>query len=146
MERNNFYNPIFLFIFLLIAITLNTISSIHFLLIMLAGVMFIAFYTCLKNRFIYSLILIILSFLFIEINSGLRPFSLTLLSFFLYVFIIPNISKTITFKSVNNFLYIILFYVGVLFIWSLSANLDERIFSSVMINMIIDLLFLGLFI
>ena len=38
MTRNNLDNPFFLFIVLLIAITINTIASIHFLLVMLAGI------------------------------------------------------------------------------------------------------------
>jgi len=146
MERNNFDNPIFLFTFILIAITLNTISSIHFLLIMLAGVLFVGFYLCLKKRYLYSLSFIVLAFLFIEINSGLKPLSLSLLSLFLYVFIIPYINKTITYSSITNYVYIILFYIGVIIIWSMGAELDERFFSAVIINILIDLIFFGVFI
>jgi len=43
MTRNNLDNPLFLFIVLIIAITINTIASIHFLLIMLSGIIFTAF-------------------------------------------------------------------------------------------------------
>ena len=67
MTRNNLDNPIFLFIVLIIAITVNTIASIHFLLIMFAGVLFTAFYRCLRKRYLYSLTFVILAFLFISI-------------------------------------------------------------------------------
>ncbi|MDZ7818298.1 MAG: hypothetical protein U5K55_06645 [Aliarcobacter sp.] len=94
MTRNNLDNPFFLFIVLLIAITVNTISSIHFLLVMLAGILFTAFYRCLRKRYLYSLAFVIIAFLFIEINTGLKPFSLSLLSLFIYVFILPRAVKT----------------------------------------------------
>ena len=80
MTRNNLDNPIFLFIVLIMAITVNIISSIHFLLITFAGILFTAFYRCLRKRYLYSLTFVVIAFLFIEINTGLKPFTLTLLS------------------------------------------------------------------
>ena len=88
MIRNKLENPLTLFFTLIVIISINLIASINFLLIMFAGVLFSAFYVALKNRKIYSLVFIVIAFLFIEINSGLKPFSLTLLSLFIYVFII----------------------------------------------------------
>ena len=85
MTRNNLDNPFFLFLVLLMAITINTIFSIHFLLIMFAGILFTAFYRCLKKRYLYSLAFVIIAFLFIEVNTGLKPFSLSLLSLFIYI-------------------------------------------------------------
>lgn len=146
MRRNNLDNPLFLFILLVIIITVNTISSIHFLLIMLAGVLFTAFYNCLKKKYLYSLILVIFTFLFIEINTGLKPFSLTMLSFFLYIFIIPRIENIVSFSSLNPYIYIILFYIGVLTLWHFSGGLSENIFTVLSINAIIDLIFFGVFI
>lgn len=146
MRRNNLDNPLFLFTLLILAIMINTVASIHFLLIMLAGVLFMAFFVCLKKKYFYSLFFVILTFVFIEINSGLKPLSLTLLSLFLYIFIIPNIKRTIAFSSLNSSIYISLFYIGVLGIWSLSSNINETVFSAIIVNIIIDLLFFGVFI
>lgn len=146
MTRNNLDNPIFLFIFLIIAITVNTISSIHFLLIMLAGVLFIAFYNCLKKKYLYSLIFVVFTFLFIEINTGLKPLSLTMLSLFIYIFIIPRIDNIMSYNSINSYIYIILFYIGLLVFWSLSLGLSENIISVLIINALIDLIFFGVFI
>lgn len=142
-ERNNLENPLFLFTFLLIAIILNTIASIHFLLIMLSGILFIAFYICLKKKYLYSLFFVILTFLFIEVNSGFKPLSLSLLSLFLYIFVLPKISRTVSFSSLNNYLYIIIFYIGVICIWSLSTDINETIAKAIVFNILIDLIFLG---
>ena len=143
-ERNNLENPLFLFTFLLIAIVLNTVTSIHFLLIMLSGILFIAFYICLKKRYLYSLFFVILTFLFIEVNSGFKPLSLSLLSLFLYIFVLPKISRTVSFSSLNNYLYIIIFYIGVIIIWSLSTDINETIAKAIILNILIDLIFLGI--
>ena len=146
MTRNNLDNPIFLFAFLLVAITINTISSIHFLLIMLAGVTFIAFYTCLKQRYLYSLFFVVLTFFFIEINSGLKPLSLTLLSLFIYIFIIPKTHRVMSLSSLNEYLYILIFYLGVFFIWVMTIGMSDSFIAIIFVNIIIDLLFFGVFI
>lgn len=145
MTRNNLDNPFFLFIVLLMAITINTIASIHFSLIMLAGILFTAFYRCLRKRYLYSLLFVIISFLFIEVNTGLKPFSLTLLSLFFYLFILPKEENAGPYNSAYSFIYIILFYVGLIIMWSLSFGLSEDIFVALIINVVIDLIFLGVF-
>ena len=146
MTRNNLDNPIFLFTFLLAAITINTISSIHFLLIMLAGVCFIAFYTCLKRKYWYSLIFVILTFIFIEINSGLKPLSLIMLSLFIYIFIIPSTHRMMSFSTLNEYFYILIFYLGVFFIWVMTIGMSDSFIAIIFVNIIIDLLFFGVFI
>lgn len=145
MTRNNLDNPFFLFIVLVIAITVNTIASIHFLLIMLAGILFTAFYRCLKKRYLYSLTFVILAFLFIEINSGLKPFSLSLLSLFIYVFILPKVDNSTSYNLTNSYIYILFFYIGLIIMWSLSFGIDERIFLALVVNLVIDLIFFGVF-
>ena len=146
MTRNNLDNPIFLFTLLLVIITINTISSIHFLLIMIAGVTFISFYICLERRYLYSLFFIILTFTFIEINSGLRPLSLTLLSFFIYIFIIPYIDRIMSFSKLNEYIYIIIFYLGVFLIWVATIGMSDSFIAIIFVNVIIDLLFFGVLI
>ena len=145
MTRNNLDNPFFLFIVLLIAITINTIASIHFLLVMLAGILFTAFYRCLRKRYLYSLAFVIISFLFIEINTGLKPFSLSLLSLFIYIFILPKEENSISYSNGNSYIYILFFYIGLIIMWAISFGLTEDIFIALVINTIIDLLFLGAF-
>jgi len=145
MTRNNLDNPFFLFIVLLIAITINNIASIHFLLILLAGILFTAFYRCLKKRYLYSLTFIVISFLFIEVNTGLKPFSLSLLSLFIYVFILPKVENSVSYNTSNSYVYIIFFYIGLTAMWTLTFGLTQDIFVALIINALIDLLFLGVF-
>lgn len=144
MTRNNLENPIFLTIMLIFITTINVISSIHFLLIMLCGFLFNAFYICLKKRYLYSLTFIILTFLFIEINSGLKPFSLVLLSFFLYIFILPKVERIVSFTAIYPYLFIILFYLGVFVIWSITFNVQTPIMLILFLNIIIDIFLFGI--
>lgn len=145
MTRNNLDNPFFLFIVLIIAISINTIFSIHFLLVMLAGILFTAFYRMLRKRYLYSLAFVIIAFLFIEINSGLKPFSLSLLSLFIYVFILPRTENSTTYNTSNSYLYILFFYIGLTILWAFTFDLNERILLALFINIIIDLMFFGAF-
>ena len=145
MTRNNLDNPFFLFLVLLMAITINTIFSIHFLLIMFAGILFTAFYRCLKKRYLYSLAFVIIAFLFIEVNTGLKPFSLSLLSLFIYIFILPSMENSISYNSANAYIYIIFFYIGLIIMWTFYFGLTEEIFGVLIINTLIDLIFLGVF-
>ncbi len=145
MTRNNLDNPIFLFIVLILAITVNAISSIHFLLVMFTGILFTAFYRCLKKRYLYSLAFTIIAFLFIEINTGLKPFSLTLLSLFIYVFILPKDESYTSYNVASSYIYMGVFYLGLLIIWSIVFGLDFSLFLTLFINLIIDVIFFGVF-
>ena len=145
MTRNNLDNPIFLFIVLLIAITVNIISSIHFLLIMFAGILFTAFYRCLRKRYLYSLTFVIIAFLFIEVNMGLKPFTLSLLSLFIYVFVLPKDENHTSYNLSSSYVYIIFFYLGLLILWSVIFELNTQILLTLFANLMIDLLFFGAF-
>lgn len=145
MTRNNLDNPIFLFIVLIMAITVNIISSIHFLLITFAGILFTAFYRCLRKRYLYSLTFVVIAFLFIEINTGLKPFTLTLLSLFIYVFILPRDESHTSYNLSSSYIYIIFFYLGLLILWSIIFELNTTILFTLFINVIVDLLFFGAF-
>ena len=141
MIKNSLDNPIFLLTILILAVISNLIASVHFLLVLFVGIIFTAFYRTLKKRYYYLFFLVIVAFLFIEINSGLKPFSLSLLSFFIYIFIIPRYES----NSFSSLVYVIFFYLGLTIMWFLSFGLDERIIFALIINLFIDLLFFGVF-
>ncbi len=145
MTRNNLDNPIFLFIVLILAVSINTIFSIHFLLIMLAGILFTAFYRCLRKRYLYSFAFVIIAFLFIEVNTGLKPFTLSLLSLFLYIFILPKDENYSYDNLSSSYIYILIFYIGLLIIWSVVFELNETILITIFVNILIDLIFFGVF-
>src|SRR5574344_1426872 len=145
MIRNKLENPLTLFFTLIVIISINLIASINFLLIMFAGVLVSAFYVALKNRKIYSLVFIVIAFLFIEINSGLKPFSLTLLSLFIYVFIIPKANTSSSYDLANSYVYMLFFYIGLFIMWSLFYDMDDRIFLALLLNILFDFIFFGVF-
>lgn len=143
MTRNSLDNPIILFFILVMIVSINIIASVHFLLITFSGILFIAFFTCLKKRYLYSLFFVVLAFLCIEMNTGLKPFSLSILSLFIYVFIIPSSDNTHSYEIANSYLYMIFFYIGVLLLWMFYFQLDEKILIALLINLIIDFIFFG---
>ena len=145
MTKSNLDNPIFLFIILSLVVMVNTISSIHFLLVMFAGILFTIFYRCLKERYLYSLAFVVIAFLFIEINTGLKPFSLSLLSLFLYIFILPKDENYSYDNLSSSYIYIIIFYIGLLIIWSIVFELNETMIITIFANILIDLIFFGVF-
>ena len=145
MTKSNLDNPIFLFIILSLVVMVNTISSIHFLLVMFAGILFTIFYRCLKERYLYSLAFVVIAFLFIEINTGLKPFSLSLLSLFLYIFILPKDENYSYDNLSSSYIYILIFYIGLLIIWSVVFELNETILITIFVNILIDLIFFGVF-
>ena len=145
MTKSNLDNPIFLFIILSLVVMVNTISSIHFLLVMFAGILFTIFYRCLKERYLYSLAFVVIAFLFIEVNTGLKPFTLSLLSLFLYIFILPKDENYSYDNLSSSYIYILIFYIGLLIIWSVVFELNETILITIFVNILIDLIFFGVF-
>ena len=145
MTKSNLDNPIFLFIILTLAVMVNTISSIHFLLVMFAGILFTIFYRCLKERYLYSLAFVVIAFLFIEVNTGLKPFTLSLLSLFLYIFILPKDENYSYDNLSSSYIYILIFYIGLLIIWSVVFELNETMIITIFANILIDLIFFGVF-
>jgi len=145
MKKNILDNPFFLFILFLATLISNTISSIYFVSIMLAGFVFLAYIKCLQNRYYYSAFFITLTLLFIELNNGFPPFSLVLLSVFSYVFIIPRIKKVISFSGLNYFIYILWFYAGLVLIWSFSNDINITLVGTIFLNIIIDFILVGMF-
>ena len=146
MKINNLDNPFFIATLCIIAIMSNIISSIHFFPILFLGVLFMSFFVCLKKRYNYSLIFIIITFCFIELNNGFKIFSLSLLATFVYIFIAPYIKRTLTFTSLNSYIYISVFYLGVYIMWSFNNELTPQLNYTLLINLVIDFIIFGVLI
>ena len=84
------------------------------MMILLAGILFMGFSVCLKNKF-------------------------------LYIFVIPLINRVVSLHKFDDYIFILLFYVGIIIIWSISMDMTFDIFTTILINLIIDLLFFGVF-
>jgi len=145
MKKDILDNPFFLFILLIATIISNTVSSVYFMSIMLAGFVFLAYIKCLQNRYYYSAFFITIALLFIELNNGFAPFSLILLAIFSYFFIIPKIKQVISFSGLNYFIYILWFYAGMLAIWSISNEVNITLIGTILLNIIIDFILVGMF-
>ena len=145
MKKDILDNPFFLFILLIATIISNTVSSVYFMSIMLAGFVFLAYIKCLKNRYYYSAFFITIALLFIELNNGFAPFSLILLAVFSYIFIIPKIKQVISFSGLNYFIYILWFYAGMLVIWSISNEVNITLIGTIFLNIILDFILVGMF-
>ncbi len=105
-----------------------------------------AFFVCLKKRYYYSLTVVILALTFIELNNGFKPLSLFLLATFVYVFLVPNINRIFTFSSLNSYIYMTVFYLGVTIIWSIDHQVTFYLAAILLINLIIDFILFGVLI
>jgi len=146
MKINNLDNPLFIVILCILAVLINTFSSVYFFPILLLGILFMGFFVCLKKRYHYSLSLVILTILLIELNNGFKPFSISLLATFIYVFIAPNIKRILSFNTLNSYIYIAVFYFGLFILWSLNNDVSAQLNYTILINLIIDFILFGVFI
>lgn len=105
-----------------------------------------AFFVCLKKRYYYSFFLVTASMVIIEINNGFKPFSVVLLSLFIYVYIAPNIKRVLSLETFNSYIYIAVFYVGLYFIWIINNEITTHLNIVILINLIIDFMIFGVFI
>jgi len=139
------YNPPYSGILLLIAFV-NIIFSTYFISLFLTGVVFKIFLVSFKKEHYYILAFSILTFLVIEVVQGFKPFSLTIISLFLYYFIIPRIKHTFSSSIISEFIFIFLFYVC-LFVSILFYSVFKiEIVWILVYNFIIDIILVGLLI
>ena len=54
---------------------------------MFAGIFYLLHFIDVEKRYLYSLTFVVITFLFIEINTGLKPFSMTLFIPFFHLYI-----------------------------------------------------------
>lgn len=146
MKINNFDNPIFIFLFCIFAIFVNTLSSVYFFPIFLLGSLFMTFFVCLKKGYYYSLSLVMLSILLIEINNGFKPLSVILLTIFVYAFIAPYIKRVLSFNSLNSYIYISIFYLGIYILWAINNQITTQLNYTLLINLVIDFIVIGVLI
>ena len=147
MNRNSLFdNPLAVFLlFLLVGFT-NIILSVHFVSLLLAGIVFIAFLRCIEKRYYYSLLLVIFTFTLIESNQGLNLFSLSIMSLFIYLFIIPKIKTLLTFVSLYTLGIVFIFYLGIIVLYSIFSDINSLFLSKILFNYILDIFLVGILI
>lgn len=146
MKINNLDNPLYIFLLCIFTLFVNTISSIYFFPILLLGVLFISFFVCMERNYSYTLFFLGITVLLIEINNGFKPFSIILLCFFIYAFVIPYVSRILAVDGTNLYVYMVVFYLGVAILWLLNNDANIQLLFILVINLILDLLIFGFFI
>lgn len=146
MNKSILNIPFIIFIISLIAIFANTVSSIYFISIMMIGIIFLSLRQSIKNKQYYTLGFLILTMLYLEVNMGFKPFSLTLFAFFSHIFIMPYMQRVMSFSTISNYVYVAWFYIGSVFVYSLNNDLSLNLFSTTIFNILIDFIIIGLFI
>lgn len=87
-----------------------------------------------------------LAMLFLELNNGFKPFSLLLLSFFIYAFIAPYIKRVVSFSHLNNYIYMLVFYFGFTILYITNNTYSYDLLFTIFINIVIDFIIVGLMI
>ncbi|MEA1915564.1 MAG: hypothetical protein U9N30_09660 [Campylobacterota bacterium] len=145
LSKNIFDRPVSLIALLIAVFLLNTVSSTYFIQITLAGVVFLGFLKTLDNKYYNSFILIVCMFIVIESNQGLNLFTLTIFSYVSYLTIIPYLDKVFTIASVRDFVQLFWFYIGLGIAYSTLIEFDWAIVGIIMLNLILDIILVGLF-
>ncbi len=139
-------NNLYIF-FLIIGISIiNIISSIYFIPFMLVGILFIAFMHLMAVKSYNILFLIIFAILIVENIQGFRPFSLVAISFFIYIFIQTNIKDILSSSETTKSMYIIIFYILLGLLYGIFNGFDISLFLIIALNIVIDIILVGLFI
>lgn len=146
MKKTIFDNNSAIILIFFSSILINFISSIYFSPIFLIGVVFLAYIHLIKKEYVYALFLLTLNILFLEQNNGFRAFSLILLIFFSYAFVVPFIKRVLSFSSLYNYLFVFFFYVGLTAIYVLNYSYSHDLLFIVFVNILIDFMIIGLFI
>lgn len=135
----------YLFI-LLFVIVINLFFSTYFITIFLIGIVFSIFIDVLKKEHFYIFMLVIFTFCMIETIHGLKIFSLTLISLFLYYFVIPRIKHIFSSSVLGKITYILSFYLC-FYLFSFFTNYHTSdIYMLFILNFLLDSFIVGLFI
>lgn len=136
------YDPPYIRTLIFIVLS-NIIFSTYFIPVLLVGTIFKIFLDALKKERYYLLSFIILIFLIIEVNQGFKLFSLSLISLFLYYFIIPKLKHLFSSSILIDSTFIFSFYLSIAIMIQFFDKLNFDTFLIFIANFIIDILIIG---
>ena len=105
------YKPPYIRMLIIIGFV-NILFTTYFISVILAGVVFKIFLDAVDKKYNYLFLFSIFTFLIIEVSQGFRLFSLSLISLFLYYFIIPRLKHIFSSSIMVNSTYIFSFYLS----------------------------------
>lgn len=97
-----------------------------------------------KNNYHYLLLACFATFCFIESMHGLSIFSLSMISVFVYVLLIPQVKHLFSSKVFAKFLYLFLFYLSFFIYTYMISTHVENIYITFLINLLLDGVIIGL--
>jgi len=140
MNKISFFaNPFNIFFMFIVVSCINIIMPVHFISILLAGFVFTSFLYCIKHKYYYSLFFVILTFIFIEISSGINIGTLSLWSFFVYIFIIPKVKYFLSSRTFYLIIILMIFYFGVFILFAINSEVNQILVSKIILNYILDI-------
>jgi len=125
---------------------INILFSVHFISIMLVGILLVSFFKAIDKKYYYSLFFIILTVLIVENTQGFRSFSLVALMIFMYIIIKPNIERIFSSSDILKTLCIVIFYLFIFGFLGMTDGFSITLAFSLFINLFIDIIIVGLFI
>ncbi|MBI3873905.1 MAG: hypothetical protein HY307_02690 [Arcobacter sp.] len=132
-------NPLAIFLFLIVVAVANIFLPVHFVALLLIGVVYKAFSKSLEKEAYYSFAFMIAAFSIIELSQGLKLFSLSLLAFFIHIFIAPKVKNILALDKLSSIVIIFIFYSGVLLLFNALGSIDIGLFATLLVNYLIDM-------
>ncbi len=132
------------FFFLVLVGIVNIFLPVHFLSLLLVGVVFTIFTQSLKNENYNSLTFMIIAFSIIELAQGLKLFSLSLVAFFIYIFISPLLKNILSSEKLVKIMVIFIFYIGIAILFSFLGKVSYELVAILLINYLIDIAIVSL--
>lgn len=132
------------FFFLVLVGVVNIFLPVHFLSLLLVGVVFTIFTQSLKNENYNSLTFMIIAFSIIELAQGLKLFSLSLVAFFIYIFISPLLKNILSSEKLVKIMIIFIFYIGIAVLFSFLGEVSYELVAILLINYLIDIAIVSL--
>ena len=143
MTKNIFDNPFYIVLLFFVVTFLNISFTVHFIPIMLAGLVFSVFVHVYEKENYYSLALVILTFIVIEISQGMPFLSLSLLSFIIYIFVMPKIKQLFSLGELDQLLFVLIFYLAYLALYFILQGISVSVSLKVILNLVIDFIIVG---
>lgn len=132
------------FFFLVLVGIVNIFLPVHFLSLLLVGVVFTIFTQSLKNENYNSLTFMIIAFSIIELAQGLKLFSLSLVAFFIYIFISPLFKNILSSEKLVKIMVIFIFYIGIAILFSFLGEVSYELVAILLMNYLIDIAIVSL--
>jgi hypothetical protein len=145
MYRNNLFdNPIAIFLLFCISSFFNIVLPVHFISLFLLGVLFMAFSRCLDQGYNYSMLLLLVAFTIFELSHGLKIFSVSIVAFFIYIFVAPKIKASFASQTFYLLLVLLFLYISIGVLFYFLGGVDSKLMAILIMNYVLDVLIVSL--